>query len=421
MPKTSDRNSVSLLTLFFAIAYFGQAFGQAQLISLPLTFLSKSAGHSASETALMFSAFTLPWLLKPLYGMVSDFVPFLGYRRKSYIAVFSLINAVAFCAVPLHHSTAWLTRTMAISALAMAVSDAAMDGLMVERARKSPEGMRWQSMEWAVFRLSSIVCQGVAGWLIEQAGVKDALAYACLSSAVLSIGVSIAAVTLIKEKKIQVARSAARFRWQDIFSSMKSKKLWIGILVIAVWRSLPDFSFPLSYWKTDHLGLSAEAMGMLGSIGAAAAIGGALFYNRKLSGQFAIKPLLYVGGILTTVSIASELALLHRNGLLSHLAPWVVAAASNFNLEIASQILLSFAAIVCPGKAEAMSFGLLMAAYNLSAPGGVSLGVWIYRIPMMHNLAPSLIATTILAALLVGCIRFIPNNLDETDTTEKPA
>jgi hypothetical protein len=238
---------------------------------------------------------------------------------------------------------------------------------------------------------------------------------------VLSIGVSIAAVTLIKEKKIQVARSAARFRWQVIFSSMKSKKLWIGILVIAVWRSLPDFSFPLSYWKTDHLGLSAEAMGMLGSIGAAAAIGGALFYNRKLSGQFAIKPLLYVGGILTTVSIASELALLHRNGLLSHLAPWVVAAASNFNLEIASQILLSFAAIVCPGKAEAMSFGLLMAAYNLSAPGGVSLGVWIYRIPMMHNLAPSLIATTILAGLLVACIRFIPNNLDEAQATEKSA
>lgn len=308
MLRKSDRNSVSLLTLFFAIAYFAQAFGQAELISLPLTYLSKSAGHSAGETALMFSAFTIPWVLKPVYGMVSDFLPLLGYRRKSYIAVFSLVNAAAFCAVPVHHSIAWLTHTMAASALAMAVSDAAMDGLMVERSRSSAEGMRWQSMEWAVFRFSSAICQAAAGWLIEQAGVKDALTYACIASAVLSIVVSIAAVTLIKEKKIQVARSAARFRWQDIFNSMKSKKLWIGILVIAVWRSVPDFSFPLSYWKADHLGLSAEAMGLLGSIGAAAAIGGALFYNRKLSGQFAIKPLLYVGGVLTAVSLASELS-----------------------------------------------------------------------------------------------------------------
>jgi hypothetical protein len=310
---------------------------------------------------------------------------------------------------------------MAASAFAMAVSDAAMDGLMVERSRKSAEGMRWQSMEWAIFRFSSGICQATAGWLIEQAGVKNALTYACLASAVLSIIVSIAALSLINEKKIQISRSTARFRWRDIFSTMQSKKLWIGILVIAIWRSLPDFTFPLNYWKTDQLGLNAEAMGILGSIGAAAAIGGALFYNRKLSGQFAIKSLLYAGGILTTISIASELALLINNGFLSQIAPWAVAAASNFNREIASQVLLSFAAIVCPGKAEAMSFGLLMAAYNLSAPGAITLGVWIYRIPMMHNLAPSLIATTILAALLVGCIRFIPNNLDETDTTEKPA
>ncbi len=172
-------HQVSKLTWFFGIAYFAQAFGQAQLISLPLTFVSKTSGHSASQTALMFSAFTLPWVLKPIYGMVSDFLPILVYRRKSYIAIFSVLNALAFCAVPLHHSLPWLTQTMTLSALRMAVSDAAMDGLMVERAKRSLEGMRWQSMEWALFRFSCAICQAFGGWLIQQGGSESALTITC--------------------------------------------------------------------------------------------------------------------------------------------------------------------------------------------------------------------------------------------------
>ena len=34
----------------------------------------------------------LPWILKPVYGILSDAVPLLGYHRRSYLIIFGLLG-----------------------------------------------------------------------------------------------------------------------------------------------------------------------------------------------------------------------------------------------------------------------------------------------------------------------------------------
>ena len=34
----------------------------------------------------------LPWVIKPLYGILSDAVPLLGYHRRSYLIIFGLLG-----------------------------------------------------------------------------------------------------------------------------------------------------------------------------------------------------------------------------------------------------------------------------------------------------------------------------------------
>jgi hypothetical protein len=34
----------------------------------------------------------LPWMVKPLYGFISDTVPLWGYRRRSYLVVCGLMG-----------------------------------------------------------------------------------------------------------------------------------------------------------------------------------------------------------------------------------------------------------------------------------------------------------------------------------------
>ena len=62
------------LALIFAVVYFAQ--GMWYLPLLPITFLLKETFHlSAGQTADFFAITVIPWLIKPVYGLLSDFVP----------------------------------------------------------------------------------------------------------------------------------------------------------------------------------------------------------------------------------------------------------------------------------------------------------------------------------------------------------
>jgi hypothetical protein len=39
----------------------------------------------------------LPWMVKPLYGFISDTVPLWGYRRRSYLVVCGLMGEWDIC------------------------------------------------------------------------------------------------------------------------------------------------------------------------------------------------------------------------------------------------------------------------------------------------------------------------------------
>src|SRR5436305_14264668 len=89
-----DRSAMRRLMWFFAIVYVVEGLGQTGgLIAQPLSyFLKEVHGWTAVQVAGYLTLFNLPWVIKPLYGAVSDFVPLLGYRRKSYLI---LVNAAA--------------------------------------------------------------------------------------------------------------------------------------------------------------------------------------------------------------------------------------------------------------------------------------------------------------------------------------
>jgi len=69
------------LALLFGIVYFAQ--GMWYLPNQTITISLKDAGLSAGQIATFFAITVVPWLIKPVYGLLSDFVPLFGYHRKS--------------------------------------------------------------------------------------------------------------------------------------------------------------------------------------------------------------------------------------------------------------------------------------------------------------------------------------------------
>src|SRR6185503_4992115 len=93
----------SRLMLFFAIVYLVEGIGQARvgIILQPLTNYLKTHGWTPLEVTAYFGVLNFPWVIKPVFGLVSDFVPLFGYRRTSYLLLASAGGALVYAGVAL--------------------------------------------------------------------------------------------------------------------------------------------------------------------------------------------------------------------------------------------------------------------------------------------------------------------------------
>ena len=56
--------------IFFGLVYFAQVIGQAGgLINQPLMNYLKAQGLTSDQVAQLFAVLTIPWIIKPLYGL----------------------------------------------------------------------------------------------------------------------------------------------------------------------------------------------------------------------------------------------------------------------------------------------------------------------------------------------------------------
>lgn len=85
------------LGALFAALYFIQGIAEPGegLIAQPLRSLMRSWGESAASIATVSFLIALPWSLKPLFGLLTDFVPFLGSRRRSYLLLCSAATVIS--------------------------------------------------------------------------------------------------------------------------------------------------------------------------------------------------------------------------------------------------------------------------------------------------------------------------------------
>ncbi len=86
---SADKSAVNRLLLFFALVYVVEGLGQiVGLIAQPLNYYLKEVhGWTPVQVTAYITVFNIPWIIKPVYGLISDFVPMFGYRRKSYLLI----------------------------------------------------------------------------------------------------------------------------------------------------------------------------------------------------------------------------------------------------------------------------------------------------------------------------------------------
>ncbi|HVO96232.1 MAG TPA: MFS transporter [Terriglobales bacterium] len=384
------------LAMVFAIVYFAQ--GMWYLPNLSITFFLKDTlGLNAAQTATFFSITVIPWLIKPVYGLISDFVPLFGQRRKSYLILSSgLAAAMGFAVTVMGAYTYWgVAVFFTLMGLGLAFTDVLTDALMVENGQRLGLTGPFQAVQWAAISLASILVGVGGGWLAQQ----KLLSVTFLIATVFPVITLAMTMFLIQEPRIAMADRHFRETWLAIRGAIRSRTLWVVAGFIFFYNFSPSFGPALVYYATDKLHFSKFFLGTLDSLAYASGIGGTAVYF-VFSKSFALKHLIYfaiVAGVIATLAYL---------GYRSEHSALVLSAAFGSVSMVIQLTFLDLAARACPKQAEATFFALLMSVYNGAVQVSQITGGWLYDQVGFTRLIFISAGFTALCGFLVPLLRF---------------
>jgi predicted MFS family arabinose efflux permease len=381
------------LATLFAIVYFAQGMwyqpNQTIVVSL------KDAGLTPSAVADFFLVATIPWMIKPVYGLISDFVPLYGRRRKSYFILTTTLAAAAgaWLALLPEHPFWWMALPFAVMGFGLAFTDVLTDALMVEEGR--PRGLTgsFQSVQWAAITTASILAGAVGGYLAERRALHTVFAIAACFP-VLSL---LMAAVFVREAARPRDPGAFADTMRAIRHALGHRDVWTVAGFIFFFLFSPSFGPAFLYYQTDVLGFSQQFIGTLSACNSAASVLGALAYA-PLARRVRLERLLNVS---IGIGVAGTLAYLAYRDWLSALLIDVFFGGVGMVMQL---VILDLAAKACPRRAEATFFALLMSVYNMGQQLSQNVGARMYEAwgftPLVLISAATTAATWLLVPLL---------------------
>jgi MFS family permease len=397
------RGDYRRLMLFFALVYIVEGMGQTGgLIAQPLNyFLKQQYGWTPLQVTGALAVLNLPWVIKPLYGLVSDFVPLFGYRRKAYLVLANAGGTIAYLWVASLSDPATLIFALLLSAYAMAVSSTLAGAVLVENGQRLGVSDSFVNQEWLWFSVAAMASSLLGGWLIQRMTPDGAFHTAALIVAAAPLLAVFGSLFLIREERSRPDIATMKATFRGLVEAFRRRELWLVAVFLFLYWFNPGLGTPLYYHMTDELKFSQQFIGLLGAISSAGSVAGALLYRWALRGVGS-KTLLYFSIGLGVAATLSFLALRNEE----------TAIAVNFVAGIASMISLiaslTLAADFCPKRSEGFTFAALMSITNLAMTFGDNVGSFLFEHVFANRLAPLILASaagTLIAAPFVPMLR----------------
>jgi MFS family permease len=395
-----EGRQIGRLMLFFGLVYVVEGIGQtAGLIAQPLSFfLKQTYGWTALQVTAYLTVLNLPWIIKPVYGIVSDFLPIFGYRRKSYLILANLAAAGAYCWVTQITRPSEIIFALLLTAYGMAISSTICGAILVENGQRFGVSDSFVNQQWLWFNIAAMASALIGGQLVQHLTPEGALHSAAAIIAVAPLAVVFIGSFLVNESPSCVNLPEMKRTLASLWAACKLRELWLITLFLFVYYFNPGLGTPLYYHMTDDLKFSQQYIGILSSISSAGWIFGALLYRRYSKGITA-KALLNFSILLGVASTAVFLLLWNE----------ALAAAINFFSGFASVIAFiatfSLAADYCPQRSEGFAFAMLTSLTNFTTALSDNMGSFFYEHLFHRQLDPLVVVSTAFTAVAFA---FVP-------------
>lgn len=358
------------IALYFLFAYFAQGISCAQfgVIAQPIQFFMMEGMHlDSAQISSSMSLMMVPWMVKPFYGLISDFIPLFGYRRKSYLVLVNSVSAIAFFVMLISRSLFVVLACLMCTALAMAIATALMVGFAVEKGQDGADVRRLFVIQEIAYYSANVFAVILGGSLCQKLDPLNALHTAALIAIVPLLLISILTVRLVQENKSKLDLAAVGNTMKTLNDALRSPALWLVATFSFLWSFLPCFGVPLYFYESKTLAFSQSSIGQLAgwnSLG-------------MLLASFAYPLLLRFFKIRAQLDATSVLVLLSTISFSCIASPQSAAILELFHGFANLTAILSvygLASDVCPRRIEVSVMAWLVAVRNIATSAATFAG-----------------------------------------------
>lgn len=348
---------------FFGFLYFVQGTALSYFQNFQKPYLA-SLGISSAHIGILTSLLLLPFLLKIVFGFVSDQIPIgrLG-KRKPYMAIGLMLSSCCFFLASQNlpdQSFYVFSAFMIVASFGVAVFDAAADGLAVESTTEDQQSTVQSAMIGGK-AAGFIVMSLVFGTIAQKYGYGPTLmliACACLLPFFLFRSIPAESKSADSDKKL--SKEDFKHLLQGAFAFFA---------IYAAGYSMVNFGIDglITYYLSSNFGIEKTQIGQYGSLrglgGIVGAIGAAIAFAKLRQFKVAI-----LGSLLLSLGAFAAAYLLDGTNFSVFALCW--GFAWGFQETVFVTIAMSF----CRVKLAAATFASLMAIANFGTAIGEGLG-----------------------------------------------
>jgi len=397
----SGQSTASRLMWFFAFVYIAEGLAQVSgILRQPLNHFLLDGLHWDNFTIGRYMwVLGLPWMVKPLYGLLSDCVPLFGYRRKSYLFIFNFSATAALIALTQLTDPWAMQIALFIVVTAMAASSALCGALLVEHGKHTGLASKFCSQQTLFVNMANIVAALAGGWLCSSFAPAGAMHCGAFIALFAPLMVVASTWKLVEEERSKADWNQLKIGFKSIWETIRTKSTWGIAGFLMLWAFDPGFGNVLYAHMKGPLHFSDGFIGTLSVTFAAGAALGGLLYMKVLSPRYSIKTL--AAALIISGALVQALFVFMFNE--------PIALALNFAFGLATSMALLNAHVIaanrCPDHAEGFMYGILLSAANVSFSTSQAAGGYLFDFVFHKSINPLILIS---AALTLSCIFLLP-------------
>ena len=462
-----QNNKISNILIAFSV-------GLSTMIDLPIQLFAKDILKIQPALMSQLIAFiSVAWIIKPIFGLLTDLYPIYGYRRKVYIFICSFVIIISLLLLTFLNVNVWHTAII-LFVLNMGFSFVMVLGeaVVVELSQFDLNQTNVQDNAknlisiFFLFRYSgNLIASILKGFLVESVGVRRVFLLATLTGVMIfAAGIILIEnklpnvhnesrqvnesddkgvskekinfedpkvhnnITFVTEKNqsLIILYHNKRYILREFWAFLKKRYVFIPTIFIIIYMGTPSFSSPIFYFLINKLHFKPSDFGLI-SFFSNIFILVSIFLYRFFLKNCNFKILITFGTISSFFVTLLAYLVVTRQNVEWGISDFIMCLACSSILagigEIIIMPMLSLGCQICPKYLEATVYSFFMSTINLGGIISELSGSYLtmyYGITSKNfdNLPKMIVVANVISVIPLALLFFMENTYFQPEDNE---